>query len=101
DWTITAPFHPILRLPDGSKLNQVPSTGNSIDPETRIYGRSSSDDKAGVFGLLIAIDALRSAKLQATSNIKFVFEGEEEAGSPHLDEIIRRYSDQLRADVWI
>ena len=101
DWTVTAPFHPILRLPDGSKLDTIPSAGNSIDPEARIYGRSSSDDKAGVYGLLIAIDALRSANLRATSNIKFLFEGEEEAGSPHLDEIIRRYKDQVQADAWI
>ena len=35
------------------------------------------------------------------SNIKFVFEGEEEAGSPHLAQIIAKYKDLLAGDVWL
>ena len=29
-----------------------------------------------------------------------MFEGEEEAGSPHLAQIIARYKDLLKSDVW-
>jgi acetylornithine deacetylase/succinyl-diaminopimelate desuccinylase-like protein len=101
DWTITQPWHPILRLPDGTTLDHVPSSGAAINPESRIFGRSSSDDKAGVFGLLSAIDALRATKSTVTSNLKFVFEGEEEAGSPHLNDIIRANHDLLKSDLWI
>src|SRR5262249_40890536 len=99
DWTVTDPWHPILRLPDGTKLNAVPDS--AIDPEARIYGRSSSDDKAGVFGLLTAIEALYATKLPVSTNLKFLFEGEEEVGSSHLGEIIRTNLQRLKSDVWV
>ena len=35
------------------------------------------------------------------SNLKFVFEGEEEAGSAHLPAILGKYKDLLRSDVWL
>src|SRR5262249_53575137 len=69
--------------------------------EARIFARSASDDKAGVFGLLAAIEAIHANKLQLTSNLKFLFEGEEEAGSPHLNEIIGSNRAKLNADAWI
>ena len=34
-------------------------------------------------------------------NLKVFFEGEEEAGSPHLDQILKTYATQLRADGWL
>src|SRR5258708_4021332 len=67
----------------------------------RIYARSSSDDKAPFAAITAAIDALAAAKIPIRSNIKFVFEGEEEAGSPHLAQIIARYKDLLKGDVWL
>ena len=67
----------------------------------RIYARSASDDKAPIVALATALDALDAAKLPLHSNIKFVFEGEEEAGSPHLQEILAANKALLRADVWL
>jgi acetylornithine deacetylase/succinyl-diaminopimelate desuccinylase-like protein len=72
-----------------------------IDPEYRIYARSASDDKAGVMAFIAAIDALRAASIAPSVNVKLVFDGEEEAGSPHLDEIIRENAAILEADAWI
>src|SRR3712207_7051687 len=46
-----------------------------------LYARSSSDDKAGVLAILTAVDALRAQGIRPTVNLKFFFEGEEEAGS--------------------
>jgi len=51
--------------------------------------------------ILAAVDALRANGLVPTSNLKFLFEGEEEAGSPHLGQIIDRYRALLTADVWL
>jgi acetylornithine deacetylase/succinyl-diaminopimelate desuccinylase-like protein len=51
--------------------------------------------------ILTAVEALKANNLTPTSNIKFLFEGEEEAGSPHLGEIISRYHDLLEADLWL
>jgi len=81
EWT-TAPFTPTLR--DG-----------------RIYARSASDDKAGVVVILTAIDALRSLHRHPTDNLKIVFEGEEEAGSPHLGEILKQNRALLEAQLWV
>ena len=51
--------------------------------------------------ILNAFDALKASSIALTSNIKFVFEGEEEAGSSHLGEIIKLNKDLLEGDSWI
>ena len=102
-WTETTPWQPALRtaaLEAKGQIIQMPR-GPTINPEWRIYGRSTSDDKAGVMAILTAFAALKDPDATFTSNIKFVFEGEEEAGSPHLEEIIQLNKELLEADAWI
>jgi acetylornithine deacetylase/succinyl-diaminopimelate desuccinylase-like protein len=67
----------------------------------RIYARSAADDKAPIVAIVTALDALHAASIPLHSTIKFVFEGEEEAGSPHFPEILAANRDLLRADVWL
>jgi acetylornithine deacetylase/succinyl-diaminopimelate desuccinylase-like protein len=50
---------------------------------------------------ITAIDALKASSAVPAVNVKLVFDGEEEAGSPHIDEIIRANADLLKADAWI
>lgn len=100
-WTGTEPWKPALRdgaLSDGGKVIDFPTDGH-YDPDWRIYARSSSDDKAPIEALMVVLDAMRDAGLAPKSNLKFLFEGEEEAGSPHLAEFIRSYGDSLSADL--
>lgn len=78
----------------------MPRIGERIDPEWRLYGRSTSDDKAGIVAILSALDALQEKKIALTTNLKFVFEGEEEAGSAHLAGALKRNREMLAADVW-
>lgn len=97
------PFTPTL-LTTSLEKNGVPiplPENNAYDPEWRIYGRGASDDKAGVYAILNAYDALVKNGLQPSCNLKFFFEGEEEAGSPHLSEILEKYKGLLSADLWI
>lgn len=104
DWTGSKPWEPVLRtdaLEKGGKTIPFPKAGEKIDPEWRIYARSASDDKAGVFAILTAFDALIAKGIKPTVNIKFFFEGEEEAGSPNLKEILTKYKDLLKADAFI
>ncbi|HUR65217.1 MAG TPA: M20/M25/M40 family metallo-hydrolase, partial [Chitinophagaceae bacterium] len=75
--------------------------GSKLDAEWRIYARGASDDKAGVAAILNAYVAIMKRGLKPTYNLKFFFEGEEEAGSPHLHEILQKYKDLLRSDLWI
>ena len=104
DWTGSKPWEPVLRsapLEKGGTNLQFPKAGEKIDPEWRIYGRSTSDDKAGVFAILTAFDALIAKGIKPTVNIKFFFEGEEEAGSSNLKEILEKHKELLKADVFI
>ncbi len=103
-WTGTLPWQPVWRsaaLESGGKIVTLANDGRPIDPEWRLYARSSSDDKAGVMAILTAFDALKAKGITPSLNIKFIFEGEEEAGSPHLGEIIDLHKDLLAADAWI
>lgn len=78
-----------------------PVDGKDYDPEWRIYARGASDDKAGVAAILNAYTAIIKSGMQPAFNLKFFFEGEEEAGSPHLHEILEKYKSLLQADLWI
>jgi acetylornithine deacetylase/succinyl-diaminopimelate desuccinylase-like protein len=98
-WTVTQPWTPILSATD-PRPKSLPNPG-SFNPNARIYARSASDDKAGVMAILNAFAALKAQGVPLTSNIKFFFEGEEEAGSPHLGEIIKANRELLAADAWI
>jgi len=103
-WTGGDPFKPTLRsaaLEAGGKDIALPAKGQSFNPEWRLYGRSTSDDKAPIIALVAALDALRESKTALTSNIKLFFEGEEEAGSAHLEKIIAVYPDLVRGDLWL
>jgi len=102
EWT-TPPWQPVLRnrpLERGGDVTPLPSSG-PIDPEWRIYARSAGDDKAPILAIATALDAMKSAHIAPRANLKFVFEGEEEAGSPHLADILRRNQNLLAGDVWL
>ena len=98
-WTVTQPWTPLMPA-EGQRPSSLPNPA-SFNPEARIYARSASDDKAGVMAILNAFAALKALNIRLTSNIKFLFEGEEEAGSPHLGEIIKANRALLAADAWI
>jgi len=102
DWA-TDPWTPTWRdgtLASGGKVIEVGADAK-FSPDWRIYGRAASDDKAGVFAILAATDALKAAKLSPTVNLRFVFEGEEEAGSPHLRAILTKHKARFGSDPWV
>ena len=86
DWETKAPFTPVTRRVNG---------------EPRIYARSASDDKAAIMAQLAALDALHAAGLKPKANLRFVWEGEEEAGSTNLGAILARYKNDLGGDIWL
>ncbi len=104
EWA-TAPWQPVLRGKPGannalSAVIPMPTQGR-FDPESRIYARSASDDKAPIVAMLAALDAMRANGIAPTVNLKFFFEGEEEAGSEHLRDLLTKYKDVLSGDVWL
>lgn len=98
------PWEPVFRdalLENGGKQVAFSALAPPVDRNLLVYARSASDDKAAVVGLLTALDALRAAGRSPSVNVKFFFEGEEEAGSPHLAEILRKHRDRLASDLWL
>ena len=87
-WTVTEPFAPRL-------------VGDLSDPEARVYARSAADDKAPIVALLAAVDVLRAAGLRSTVDAKFLFDPEEELGSPNLRDVLAAHADRLAADLMI
>jgi acetylornithine deacetylase/succinyl-diaminopimelate desuccinylase-like protein len=103
-WSGTLPWQPTFRtaaLEAGGTVLPFPKANEVINPEWRLYGRSAADDKAGVVAILTAFDALIASGVKPTANLKFFFDGEEEAGSPHLPEIFRLHKQLLASDAWI
>jgi acetylornithine deacetylase/succinyl-diaminopimelate desuccinylase-like protein len=101
---ITPPWQPVLRdkaADAGGQVIPIPTTPGSIQGEWRLYARSASDDKAPALAMLVALDALKSAGVAPSVNLKFFFEGEEEAGSGHLRELLEKNAPLLRADAWL
>ncbi len=101
----TPPWQPTLLTKareEGGVPRPLPSDGESIDPAWMIYARSAGDDKAPLGALFPALEALRAAPVQPTSNLVFFFEGEEEAGSPHLGTFLSQYRAKLDdVDAWL
>lgn len=98
------PFRPQMAngsMVNGARIIDWPKKGTAVDPNWRIYGRGTSDDKAGVFAIITAFAALKEKGLTPKANIKFFFEGEEEAGSPHLHEIFKKHQSLLKSDLWV
>ena len=98
------PWQPILRsrsLKEGGEIVSLEHLHPPVDGELRVYARSASDDKSPIIALLTAFDALKASEIIPSVNIKFFFEGEEEAGSAHLPQIIQRYQMLLKGDVWL
>jgi acetylornithine deacetylase/succinyl-diaminopimelate desuccinylase-like protein len=100
----TPPWTPTLRdapLERNGRVIPLPDRAGVIDDDARLYARSSSDDKAPIVAMLAAIDALRAARIPISVNLKFFLEGEEEAGSDHLETMLKRHATLLASDGWI
>lgn len=65
----------------------------------KIYARGSADDKGQMFIHVKAIEALIASHKEVKVNIKLLFEGEEEIGSPNLEPFVLAHKDLLQADM--
>ncbi|HET7036197.1 MAG TPA: M20/M25/M40 family metallo-hydrolase [Thermomicrobiaceae bacterium] len=68
----------------------------------RIYARGVADNKGNIASRVAAIDAYRTVRGELPLRVKFIIEGEEEIGSPHLERFTAEHPDLVRADgnIW-
>src|SRR2546423_6726466 len=71
------PWKPVMRDEAGNDVDW--RNAKAINPEWRLFARSSGDDKAPIIAMLAALDAMRDARVKQSVNVRFAFEGEEEA----------------------
>jgi acetylornithine deacetylase/succinyl-diaminopimelate desuccinylase-like protein len=96
------PFVPVMRdgpLSPTARTIDWRHTKAPFDPEWRLFGRAAADDKASIIAFLTAFDALRAIHRQPSVNLKVLWEGEEEAGSPHLASLLQQHAARLRSDL--
>ena len=74
---------------------------NPFEPEIRdghIWARGADDDKGQAFIQVKAFEyVVKNGLLK--NNIKFIFEGEEEIGSPSLEAFCKEHKELLKADI--
>eukprot|EP00775_Hariotina_reticulata_P002607 gene2606-2909_t len=62
------------------------------------YGRGVDDDKGGLLQPIHAVEAYMQTVKRLPVNVKFLLEGEEEIGSPHLERFLQEHRDFLLAN---
>lgn len=64
-----------------------------------MLGRGVADDKGPIYITLKTTQHFMAQEGRLPLNVKFLFEGEEEIGSPHLARFLAAHSDELMADL--
>ncbi|MFJ7731352.1 dipeptidase [Lysinibacillus sp. NPDC097231] len=67
--------------------------------DNKLFARGASDDKGQVFMHLKMIEALFATTGTLPVNVKFIYEGEEEIGSPNLPAYVEKHKEKLAADL--
>jgi acetylornithine deacetylase/succinyl-diaminopimelate desuccinylase-like protein len=68
----------------------------------KIFGRGASDDKGELITRIKAVQAFLKTNGDVPCNIKFLIEGEEETGSEHIDNYLKKYKKKFSCDgvIW-
>jgi acetylornithine deacetylase/succinyl-diaminopimelate desuccinylase-like protein len=102
-WAQPDPWTPVLRTAaseaGGTDVKDWPQGSARVPADWRVYARSSSDDKAPIIALLAMLDAWKAAGVAPPNRLKFLFEGDEEAGSAFIADAARRHRDLLTSDL--
>lgn len=64
----------------------------------RLFARGAADNKGNVIARICAVHAYQNVYGKLPVNIKFIYEGEEEVGSPHLKDFAGKWPEKLKTD---
>ena len=103
-WDQPSPWKPVLKeMNADGKWAIIPDEKlqGKINPDWRIFARSTSDAKGPAMAYLAALDALADMKALPNFNMKVILDFEEELGSPRLPAAVTQYKKELSADMLI
>ncbi|MBK9708298.1 MAG: M20/M25/M40 family metallo-hydrolase [Acidobacteria bacterium] len=92
--TVTIYNHLDVQPADPSEWNKAPFSFNKVGD--RYEGRGTTDDKGPALTAMLAVRY--AVENNIPLNFKFIWELEEEIGSPNFEFFIRKYKDDLRTD---
>ena len=99
-WNQDDPFIPILS--EYVSDNWIEIDRNKIkedpDPDWRIFGRSTSDDKGPPMMLVNALETLEKLNKKPKFNIKLIIDFQEEMGSPTVVSAVSLHKEKLKSD---
>jgi acetylornithine deacetylase/succinyl-diaminopimelate desuccinylase-like protein len=70
----------------------------AVESDGRIIARGAADSKSNVMAIIKAVESYSRLGFDLPVNLKVLFEGEEEIGSPNLPRYIEMYRSRLKAD---
>lgn len=107
------PNHWFQESPYGATLKEIDPEGGwksiewnallekEINPDWRIFARSTSDAKGPVNMFLTAIDMMMDRNETPNFHMKVILDFEEELGSPQLPQAVTKYKKELASDMFI
>ncbi|UIF90122.1 M20/M25/M40 family metallo-hydrolase [Cupriavidus sp. UYPR2.512] len=104
-WAQKSPWTPVLKRKaangEWEEIDAARLSAGQVDPEWRVFGRSSADDKGPIMMMLAAIDALKAAGGQPAINLKVILDSEEEKGSPSIGKVMQAHRELLTCDAMV
>ena len=99
-WEQENPFIPILKENQNGKFKTIPwsALNEEINPDWRIFARSSSDSKGPAVAFIHALSLLQSSKIDLSYNLKIIMDFQEELGSPTLSKLVESNRAKFEAD---
>jgi len=75
---------------------------SGIRKGNKIFGRGATDDKGELITRIKAVEACLKTTGDVPCNVKFVIEGEEETGSAHIENYLKKYKKKFSCDgvIW-
>ena len=102
EWAQKSPWQPVVKKRNASGAWEIVDTAllsaATLDPELRVFGRASSDDKGPIMMFLAAFDGLKQLGADPAINVKVLLDSEEEKGSPSIATVLQANRDVLRTD---
>ncbi|WP_088052532.1 M20/M25/M40 family metallo-hydrolase [Virgibacillus dakarensis] len=74
---------------------------SAVIKDGKMIARGVADNKGSLLSRICAVHAYQQVKGELPGNIKFIFEGEEEIGSPNIEEFKEKYPEKIKTDGFI